>query len=626
MLCHATYNKTRLNRTLVDGAQENLEQEPKTDHDLAQAGRAQLPRWDLRAIYSSLEGKDWIAAKKKCLDSIARLEACLHKLERAEHALEAEQLLFLIDCVSRLSSLYANLSSYVYAHYSVATDDPLSLSETNAIESLGLPLQAQYTRFRNLLNQHSSLVKTLCMPGQPLEPYRFVLEEQIFLASRQLSPQEEAIVSDLQRSGSEAFCRLQEALSASLSCKWHDGRKKTMVELRGLAHDPDPKLRELAWQKEIDLWHQHRIAFAASLNGCKGTALSLDQRRGWKSNLEKSLNQSRLSERAMDLLIANAEKLLPSFRRYLKAKARFLDKPQLAFYDLFAPLDSQHKTWSFAEARIYIIERFSEFSPELGQFAMLAIDEKWIDAQARSAKVGGAYCIDFPETGQSRIMVNFTGSFDSVITLAHELGHAWHSHLLAKSPWLLRDYPMTLAETASLFCETIVFDAELARAKGQQRLVLLEMRLSDLCQIIVDILSRYYFEKKVFEIRAERELQPEEFCRLMLDAQEHCYGDALTERWRHAYMWAAKGHYYHAELNFYNYPYAFGQLFALGLHAAYKEQSNGFVERYKALLIQTGSLDCSTLCRQVGIDIENQSFWQGSLDQINDLIDEFDKI
>jgi oligoendopeptidase F len=369
-----------------------------------------------------------------------------------------------------------------------------------------------------------------------------------------------------------------------------------------------------------------RVPLAYALNGVKGFSVSLNRRRNYADTPQCSLAQARINRRVLDSLIGVMETSLPDFRRYLRLKAKLLGVKRLAFFDLFAPLSSHRHTWSFKRAGRFIIDCFSGFSPELGEFARRALAENWIDARPRPGKVGGAYCISLPVSGESRVLSNYDGSFSAVTTLAHELGHAYHHHLLRKDTAIHRDYPMTLAETASIFSENIIINNAVKTLPKEEKINLLEQFLADSTQVIVDILSRYYFESELLRLREQKELSADELNGLMFDAQRKTYGSALDPKLLHPYMWAVKGHYYRAELAFYNYPYAFGLLFGLGLHALYTEQGAGFPAVYASLLKNTGRMNCMELTNQVGFDIESPAFWRKGIAVIKERIDEFEKL
>ena len=257
------------------------------------------------------------------------------------------------------------------------------------------------------------------------------------------------------------------------------------------------------------------------------------------------------------------------------------------------------------------------------RLAARAFEEGWIDAEPRSGKVGGAYCISFPETKESRVLSNFSGSSRDVGTLAHELGHAYHHHVVRELTPIHQDYPMTLAETASIFAETLVTDKALGELEGAARLEILESSLQDSTQVIVDILSRFYFESELMERRADHELSAAELCDMMTEAQKRSYGDALDANLLHPYMWAVKGHYYRPELAFYNFPYAFGLLFGIALYGRYTEEPEGFAQEYRGILADTGRVTAGDLARRAGFDIEKREFWRSGLRVIGRQVDEF---
>jgi oligoendopeptidase F len=321
-------------------------------------------------------------------------------------------------------------------------------------------------------------------------------------------------------------------------------------------------------------------------------------------------------------MMNSARESFPAFRRYLRAKARLLGEPALPWYDLFAPVGSGPRAWSFEEAEAFIVEQFGTFSDRMRGLAERAFGERWIDAEPRSGKVGGAFCMAL-RPGESRILANFTPVYGGVNTLAHELGHAYHNLALADRTPLQRVTPSTLAETASTFCETIAFEAALAKAEPAESLSILELALQDSTQVVVDIASRFLFEQRLCEARRAHELSIDQLNELMLDAQRETYGDGLDGNVLHPYMWAVKGHYYSAGHGFYNFPYLFGLLFGLGLFARYREDPDRFKEGYDELLSSTGMADASTLAGRFGIDLRGPDFWRTSLDVIRAQIDRF---
>ena len=335
--------------------------------------------------------------------------------------------------------------------------------------------------------------------------------------------------------------------------------------------------------------------------------------------------QEAVARQTLDAMLTAARESFPDFRRYLHTKARVLGLPRLAWYDLFAPVSEEEKTWEYEEGAAFIVEQFDTFSSRLSGFAARAFREQWIDAEPREGKQDGAYCTPLRKD-ESRVFANYKASFDGVSTLAHELGHGYHNLNLAKRTMLQRSTPMALAETASIFCETIIRNAVLQKAGRQEQIAILEASLQGSCQIVVDITSRFLFEQRLFERRRQRELSIDELNNLMLEAQRETYGDGLDEYALHPYMWAMKPHYYSSRVSFYNYPYMFGLLFGLGLYARYKEDVDAFKTSYDELLSSTGLADAATLAAQFGIDIRSVDFWRKSLDIIREDIEQFEQV
>ncbi|MDR3324880.1 MAG: M3 family oligoendopeptidase [Spirochaetaceae bacterium] len=589
--------------------------------------KGKLPRWDLGSIYPSFDSQEFAADKGLLGASVAALQRALGRCER--RGLDARALLDLIARFERAGDAAENLSAYAQSVWTADTGDRRALAETNVVDGLKLPLSACAVRFRALLAANRGAIASFVKGCAELRPYRFFLEESLERARFEMTGEMEGLAGDLARAGADAWARLHAALASSTLALWDEatGERTSIAALRGLAHSPDRALRARAYRAELSAWKSIETPCAAALNGVKGMAVCLDGRRGWGSAAQKSCFQSRIGVKTLRALIDALEGALPVFRRYLAAKARLLGVKKCAFYDLFAPLASgEARVWSWKEACGFIAERFEEFDPLMARFARMVFARSWIDAGGRLGKIGGAYCVDFPLARESRILVNFEGSFDSLLTVAHEVGHAWHHELVKDLPRFLAGYPMTLAETASIFAETITLEGALRYADEGDELALIEGSVKDSCQVIVDILSRFYFERELFERRERAELPPEELCAMMLDAQKKTYGGALDGKALHPYMWAVKDHYYDYALPFYNYPYAFGQLFSLALYARAKDEGAPFAAVYRALLRRSGSMSAAALARGAGFDIEDARFWQDGLAVIAERVKRFERM
>jgi pepF/M3 family oligoendopeptidase len=377
----------------------------------------------------------------------------------------------------------------------------------------------------------------------------------------------------------------------------------------------------------VAAWEGVREPLAACLNGVKGTVTTLNQHRGRTDALHEPIDQARIDRDTLEAMLGAMHDSFPMFRRYFRAKARLLGKETMAWWDLFAPVGKSEKRYTYAEARDFILVNFRTFSDRLASFTQRAFDHNWIDAEPRNGKRGGAFCMRVPAVDESRILCNFDGSLGQVSTLAHELGHAYHNECQVGKTVLQRTTPMTLAETASIFNETIIVDALLAEtADPDEELSILEEFLGGAAQVIVDIYSRYLFEKEVFERRAGAELSADDFCEIMVRAQKETYGNGLDQDTLHPYMWAWKPHYYRGGLSFYNFPYAFGLLFGLGLYAIYQERGAAFLPEYDELLRSTGEGTAADLAARFGLDIRQRAFWENSLEIIGRRIERYEEL
>ena len=563
-------------------------------------------RWDLSPIYPSVDSAEFNADLEKLKVLIAQFK---EKLEKGTSSI-AE----LVELDNEVSDISETLGSFCECNVSVNTTDKAAVNALNKVEELGMDQAVLSTMFTTYVVEHKEEVDAFCRENPD---YRYIFDEIAEDAKHQMSKEMEELAADLMRSGSDSYSRLQEAISSS-ACAELDGKKLTVIQLRALATNADREVRRKAYEAELKVWKEHEIAFCYSLNAIKGTSLSLEKRRNWNSPIERSISGARISQKTLDALIGTLERNLPMFRSYLKTKAKLLGIEKCAFYDIFAPVGKANMTYTFDQAREFVTKQYGAFNPAMGEFAANAFKNNWIDPFPRVGKTGGAYDIYMPKIKESRVFANFDGTYDGVSTFAHELGHAWHDHIVSEKPAFLRGYPMTLAETASIFSEFIVFKGAVEEADDDQKVAIIEQFVQSACQVCVDILCRFYFERAVFEARKDGELMPEDMCELMIDAQKKTYGDGLDENLLHPYMWAVKGHYYSTGFSFYNYPYAFGQLFGLGLYnRSTKEKSDRpFYEKYNELLSLTGQLPAEDVAATVGIDITDPAFWQEGMDII----------
>jgi pepF/M3 family oligoendopeptidase len=589
----------------------------------------ELPRWDLTALYPGLDSPEFGEAFQRLIASIEALADLFDELgvgagaqdqtdepaiSRVERALSA---------LNDVEQAVESTGAYLYGFITTDSRDDLAQARLSRLRERMVLLSKLQTRFTAWIGELP--IEEIIRRSPLAAAHAFPLRQLHAAARHLMSEAEEALAAELAPSSGVAWDKLHSNLTSQVTAEIGvDGasRRFPMSEIRNLAMRPERELRQRAWRVELEAWEANAVPIAAALNGVKGQVLVLSARRGWDDPLDETLFFSHLEPVAIEAMLAAAREALPDLRRYLHLKARALELPRLAWYDLFAPVGNAGRAWTWPESARFIEDQFGTFSPRLEGLAARAFGQRWIDAGPRPGKVGGAYCMWL--TGdQSRILANFSPGYDGVSTLAHELGHAYHNLNEAGLTPMQRQTPMILAETASTFCETIVKEAALVDADRGERLYILEQSLQGACQIVVDILSRFDFERALFAGRRERELSVNELNRLMLEAQVGTYGDGLDPDALHPYMWAAKGHYYSPELSFYNFPYLFGLLFGFGLYRRYLNDPTGFPERYDDLLASTGRAGAAELAARFDIDLGSEAFWQSSLDVVRADIDRF---
>ena len=592
------------------------------------------PRWDLSNVYPSLESEEFKAAVDDYKKQVAALEKYFkNKLSKANAKTKASDLAPLvgkaIDQINKIQTLSATIVSFIYSYVTTDSRNKAAMKALSEFEQASLPMNQLMTQFTAWLGKLAPKLDQVIKNNKSAATHAFMLREAAEQSKYLMSEAEEALAAELSLSGGNAFDKLQGTVTSQLSVDFElDGKvqKLPMPALINLRSHPDEATRRRAYEAENKAWEEVKETLAACLNGVKGEVNTLNKRRGRKDAIHSSLDAARMDRKTLDAMLVAIKDSFPMFRKYFNAKAKKLGKEKLAWWDIFAPMGKADKVYSFEEARDFILENFGKFSPDLAAFAKRAFDNNWIDAEQREGKRGGAFCMEVQGLKESRILSNFDGSFDQVSTLAHELGHAFHNECAyqANKTILQQLTPMTLAETASTMCETIVTEAVLASTNDpQEELAVLEAQINGASQVTVDIYSRYLFEKEVFERREQSELSADDFNDIMERAQKETYGDGLDERYLQKFMWTWKPHYYSTGLSFYNYPYAFGLLFATGLYAIYQQRGESFVEDYKNLLASTGEETAAKLARRFGIDITKRKFWDDSLAIIAQRVDRF---
>ena len=556
----------------------------------------------------------------------AELDALIDEFSKFAGDLSGEPKDVLVRAIELNQKLMGKASDlFSFAHLSQSTNT----SDTNAASVLGR-LSSKMSALaipRTALVQYVAGLEDLesVIDSDPLlKEHEFYLTNIKEDAKYTLSPEVEKVISLYEISGSSAWSSQQRFLTSTVPVEYN-GNITNLSDIRNLAYDPDPAVRKSAYEAELKAYDRIKDAIAFSLNSIKLEVIRHCQLRGYESPLDETLKNAHMKKETLDALISAMEEYLPKFWEYMKAKARLLGYENgLPFYEMFAPLKGNDKEYTTEDARNYLVDLFSTFDKEETEMIASAFDESWIDIYPHEGKVGGAFCSGLDTKNQSRILTNFGGTLGDVITLAHELGHAFHNHCLQDNSLMNRDYSMPVAETASTFNEVVAMNAAINMEKDPiARRALIENQLQDATQIICDIYSRYMFETAVFENRENEFMFADKLCELMLESQKKAYGDGLDHNYLHPYMWCCKSHYYSSGRSFYNFPYAFGGLFARGLYAKYLSDGPSFVPLYKKLLKATGTTSVEGAAEVAGIDLTDKNFWRASLQILADEIDEF---
>lgn len=578
-----------------------------------------ITEWSLDALYKSYDSKEF----KEDFASVEKLIQEFNKFVNAmSHENDLACLKQYIDYQEKITLLLSKLFSYLYLSNSTNTSDAKLSSLIGQLETVASNLAKSSAKVTRFVYETDSLL-TLIQSDDQLKGYEYYFKRMLADASHTLSEDVEDVIAKLNQSAASAWSMLQQYVTSTVTVDY-DGKEITLSDVRNLAYDKDASVRKKAYDAELECYKKINDSVSFSLNNIKSQVNTISELRGFSSPLEMTLFNSDMKAETLDALMTAIKEYLPKFREYIKFKGKLLGSENgLAWYDLFAPIGESHMKFDAEEAKDFLLELFGDFSTDLKEMAQEAFETGWVDFYPKKGKVGGAFCQNLPFLKQSRVLTNFDGSLSSVVTLAHELGHAYHGLHIQEHLPLNTEYSMQIAETASTFNENIVMDAVIKKADDKEKIALIESQLQDLTQIIVDIYSRFVFEKTVFERRKSEFLFSDDLCKIMIDAQKEAFGDSIIESTLHPYMWICKSHYYNADYNYYNYPYAFGGLFAKGLYEQFKKEGKDFVPKYQALLNATTIHSTEEIAQMAGIDITTPDFWKQSLASIAKSIDEF---
>lgn len=576
--------------------------------------------WSLKALYDGVEDP-------KLHEDYASLEQTVEAYRQAVRELDpAEPVASLrraVELEEQLTGLVWRMSSFFSLRRSANSADADAAAWQTKLQTLTAGLARETVAFVRFVGAVPELQEKIA-GDDLLKHYSFYFQQLQKELSHKMSEEAEALFARMNLSGGRAWSDLMSNLTSNVKVPWKGG-VTTLPAIRALAESEDPSERKAAYEAELACYESIKEPIAFSLNSIKAQVNLEAELRGFENPLAMTLEQSRMQKATLDAMFQAMDESLPKFRAYLRHKAKLLGYENgLPWYEILAPMgEAGGQSFTVEQAHAYLVEHFQSFAPDLAEMVDRAFREEWIDFYPRNGKVGGAFCSNLPFVGQSRILTNFSGSFGSVVTLAHELGHAYHGQQIQEHRILNTDYTMPVAETASNFNELIIVNDAIAKSSGQERLRLMESQIQDCTQIIVDIYSRFLFEDEVIRRRKDSFLFSADLEQIMLDAQKKAFGDGLDPNYLHPYMWCCKSHYYRPGLSYYNFPYAFGGLFSRGLYAKYLEEGEAFLPKYRALLRATTVDTVENVAKIAGLDLTDPAFWRTSLKVITDQIDRF---
>ena len=575
-------------------------------------------QWNLEVLYKGFDDPQFLADFEKIQKLLTDFAAFAADIENRD---PAQALHESIERQEEMEKTIMKMGIYANLRQSANTRDPEAGSQLGRIMAAYSTVAAPMAKVKKWTSELPNL-KELVEADPFLRPYSFMFENIARDSKYLLAGRGEEIMARMRLSGGNAWSDLQSYLTSTVPVTYRD-TKINLPSVRNLAYDPDQQVRKDAYEAEIACYERIRDAVAFALNSIKLETISDCKLRGYASPLDRTLENSLMKKETLEAMLFAMDDYLPKFWQYLKAKAKALGHTNgLPWYDLFAPMGNSSTKFTVEESRDYLVNLYAGFDKELSSMVADAFDNEWIDFFPREGKVGGAFCAVVEAIGQSRILTNFDGSFSDVVTLAHELGHAFHNQCIREHRPLNKDYSMPVAETASTFNECVVMASAIEKAADKdEKIALIESQLQDATQIICDIYSRFRFEAMVFANRENKFMDADTLCGFMTEAQRQSYGDGLDPDCQHPYMWVCKSHYYGP--TFYNFPYAFGGLFARGLYAQYLSEGESFVAKYKKLLYTTPVATAEDTAKVAGIDLTDKNFWRSALQTIADQIDLF---
>ncbi|MDR9855954.1 M3 family oligoendopeptidase [Paenibacillus sp. VCA1] len=583
--------------------------------------------WDLESIFpggsSSAEYQTFLDTLEK---DLRQLKQDVDAASAPASADDTKAFDAIIDamgsCISRLSEG----SAFVSCLQAQDQSDKKAVQLSGRITGLHALLSTITTKFDDLLARTDDGTWKAWMEREELRPIAYVMNESRNQAREKLSPELESLALDLAVDGYHGWGDHYDTVVSHVKIPFEkDG--ETVLLSAGQAHnklyDADKEVRDSMFVKWKEAWADKADFCGDTLNHLGGFRLKLYERRGWDEVLKEPLAINRMSKQTLDAMWGVIQDNKAMLVKYMERKAKLIGVDKLSWVDVEAPIGKVSSKVSYQEAAETIVEQFRKFSPKMADFAEMAFDKSWIEAEDRPGKRPGGFCTSLPVSKATRIFMTYSGTASNVSTLAHELGHGYHQHVMDDLPVFNQNYAMNVAETASTLAEMIVSDAMVKKAGDEQeKLALLEDKIQRSVAFYMNIHARFLFETRFYEKRKNGLLSVQELNELMEEAQKEAYCDALS-----AYeptFWCSKLHFYITGVPFYNFPYTFGYMFSTGIYAQALQEGSGFADKYDALLQDTGAMTVEDLAKKhLNADLTGRDFWQSASDLLKKDVEEF---
>lgn len=575
-------------------------------------------QWNLDKLYTGFADPKFnqdIKSIQKLQQTLPNFIQELQTMNDEDKAVEGLKILETIKDLTFRTKMYTQLLLAVDAN------NAENIKWSNTCLNLAASFQSDESTILNTILAIPTL-KEIIETNATVHPYKFILLEHLEKKSHTLSTEQEEILSMVYPTSLKSFSDMYYTLTSNATANFR-GKTLSLTQVKNMCHDNSSEVRKEAFLAEQEAYKAIETPLAFAISSIKQQQLKEARLREYKDPLEKMLIDSRMKKETLNCMIQSIEEYLPIFRNYLKTKAKLLGYDNgLPWYEIYATLGECDFNFSIEDCERLILENFKPI-PHLYAMTKQAMSEGWIDYPTRPGKQPGAFCENLGWIKQSRIITNYNNTLSDIITVAHELGHAFHGMMIEDQPILNRDYCMPLAETASTFNENIMYNALAKTMSDHDKLLVIDTQLSALCQNILDIYARFQFETLVFEHVENGFLNAHQLCDLMKEALTRSFGDGLDPEWIHPYRWITKVHYYIPDIAYYNFPYTFGALFSRGLYALYDKEKEAFIDKYEHLLSATTTNTCEDVAAIAGIDLTKPDFWRQSLQSIVDQMNQF---